>query len=121
MRRFELGEFLRAVEEHKITELAIVPPIALAIIMNPMSRERPYLKSLKSAACGAAPLDKVAQAKFQAMMSEGAPFTQVWGMTETCCVATLFEYPENDDGGSVGRLVANLEAKFVLPFLHYVL
>ncbi|KAI9036447.1 acyl--CoA ligase [Aspergillus affinis] len=115
MRRFELGEFLRTVEKHQITELAIVPPIALAIIMSPMSRERPYLKSLKSAACGAAPLDKSAQARFQALMSEGAPFTQVWGMTETSCVATLVRYPENDDGGSVGRLVANLEAKCVPP------
>ncbi|PLB44148.1 putative AMP-binding enzyme [Aspergillus steynii IBT 23096] len=112
MRRFDLAEFLRAVETHQVTDLALVPPIALAVIMNPMSRQRPYLKSLKSAACGAAPLDKSAQARFRSLMAEGAPFTQVWGMTETSCVATLLTYPEHDEG-SVGRLVANLEAKLV--------
>lgn len=115
MRRFDLAQFLRAVETYKATDLAIVPPIALAIIMNPMSHERPYLQSLKSAACGAAPLDKAVQARFRSLMAEGAPFTQVWGMTETSCVATMLDYPEQDDQGSVGRLVANLEAKYVHP------
>ena len=116
MRRFDLAEYLRAIETHQVTDLALVPPIALAIIMNPKARERPFLKSVKSAACGAAPLDKSAQARFRALMAEGAPFTQVWGMTETSCVATSLTYPEHDEG-SVGRLVANLEAKFVFPFL----
>lgn len=115
MRRFELEPFLRAVEKHQVTEMIAVPPVALAIIMNPMARDRPYLKSLRRVLGGAAPIDKSVQARFQALLSEDARFTQCWGMTETCCVATMFPYPEHDEG-SVGRLVANLEAKYV-PFV----
>jgi acyl-CoA synthetase (AMP-forming)/AMP-acid ligase II len=113
MRRFDLQTYLAANEQYQITELAIVPPIAIAILMSPFSRTRPFLHSIKSVTCGAAPLDKDVQARFRTLLKDGTPFTQVWGMTETCCIATMFPYPEHDDTGSVGRLIPNLEAKYV--------
>ncbi|KAA8652842.1 hypothetical protein EYZ11_003322 [Aspergillus tanneri] len=112
MRRFDLLGYLRAVETHQATEAILVPPIVIAIVMNPLSSERGYLKSLRFACCGAAPLDRDMQARFRKLMAPDAPFTQVWGMTETCCIAMHFPYPEPDDG-SVGRLGANMEAKLV--------
>ncbi|GAB1727393.1 hypothetical protein NU195Hw_g7834t1 [Hortaea werneckii] len=48
----------------------------------------------------------------QALMG-GAPFTQVWGMTETSCVCSMFNWDEYDETGSVGRMVANMDAKLV--------
>lgn len=111
MRRFDLEGYLSTVETFGITDLAMVPPIVIAILMSPLSQKRPFLRKVRLAACGAAPLDKDVQARFRSMMGHGSPFTQVWGMTETSCVATMFPFPEHDDTGSVGRLIPNLEAK----------
>lgn len=111
LRRFDLETYLTTVEKYDVTDLAMVPPIVIAILMSPLSQKRPYLRKTKMAACGAAPLDKNVQARFRSLMGDDSPFTQVWGMTETSCVATMFPHPEHDDTGSVGRLIPNLEAK----------
>lgn len=111
MRRFELQSYLRAIEKYGATEMAAVPPIILAIVMSPFSRTRPFMKSIRNVMCGAAPLSKELQARLSQFLEPGVPFNQVWGMTETSCIATLFAYPEKDETGSVGRLIPNLEAK----------
>ncbi|KAL4962082.1 acyl--CoA ligase [Aspergillus stella-maris] len=113
MRRFELSTFLHTFEKYSITDLTLVPPIAIAILMNDLTHSRPFLKSARIATCGAAPLDKGVQARIRRLMAPGAPFTQVWGMTETSCIATMFPYPEGDESGSVGWLVGNVETKLV--------
>ncbi|GLI81810.1 hypothetical protein PoHVEF18_010201 [Penicillium ochrochloron] len=113
MRRFDLEEYLTTVEKYDITDLAMVPPIVIAILMSPVSQKRPFLRKVRLAACGAAPLDKDVQARFRSLMGDDGPFNQVWGMTETSCVATMFRYPEHDNTGSVGRLIPNLEAKLI--------
>ena len=115
MRRFDLQTYLTTVERYNVTDLAVVPPIVIAILMSPLSQNKPYLRKARMAACGAAPLDKNVQARFRSLMGGNAPFTQVWGMTETSCVATMFPHTEHDDTGSVGRLIPNLEAKCVIP------
>ncbi|GIJ86355.1 hypothetical protein Asppvi_005243 [Aspergillus pseudoviridinutans] len=113
MRRFDLETFLVSNEKYQVTDMAIVPPMAIAILQSPFSRTRPFLHSVKVVNCGAAPLDKDVQARFRALLKEGTPFTQVWGMTETCSIAMMFTYPEDDDTGSVGRLLPNMEAKLI--------
>jgi acyl-CoA synthetase (AMP-forming)/AMP-acid ligase II len=113
MRRFDLEQFLTAVEKYGVTDLALVPPIVIAILMSPLSQKRPYLRKVRLAGCGAAPLDKDVQARFRTLMGDDGPFTQVWGMTETSCIATMFPFHEHDDTGSVGRLIPNLEAKLI--------
>ncbi|OOF93140.1 hypothetical protein ASPCADRAFT_209753 [Aspergillus carbonarius ITEM 5010] len=113
MRRFDLTLFLETMEKYQVTEITVVPPIAIAIIMHPMSYERGYLRSVRASNLGAAPMDKNAQKRFQELLGPGANCTQVWGMTETCCIATMLRWDEEDETGSVGRLVPNLEAKLV--------
>ncbi|KAJ5115502.1 hypothetical protein NUU61_001261 [Penicillium alfredii] len=113
MRRFDLEQFLRTVEKYSVTDMIMVPPIVIAILMSPLSQQQPFLRKVRLAVCGAAPLDKDAQARFRSLIADDAPFTQVWGMTETSCVATNFPYPEHDDTGSVGRLIPNMEAKLI--------
>jgi acyl-CoA synthetase (AMP-forming)/AMP-acid ligase II len=113
MRRFDLQVFLQTIEKYNVTEMALVPPIVLAIVMSPFTKTRPFLKSVRTASCGAAPLDKGLQARLLQLMSDGASFNQVWGMTETSCIATLFPYNEHDDTGSVGRPIPNLELKYI--------
>ncbi|KAL4864997.1 hypothetical protein BDV12DRAFT_200538 [Aspergillus spectabilis] len=113
MRRFDLPVFLSTFQKYSITDLTLVPPIAIAVLMNQLTHTQPFLKSVRMATCGAAPLDKDVQARIRALLGEGAPFTQVWGMTETSCIAMNFPYPEGDETGSVGRLIPNVEAKLV--------
>ncbi|KMP03203.1 4-coumarate-CoA ligase 2 [Coccidioides immitis RMSCC 2394] len=87
MRRFDLEAFLKVSQKYKVTEASTVPPMAVAIVKSPLSKQ-PFLKSVRSGAVGAAPLDKGVQAQFRALLSERGRYTQVWGMTETSCVAT---------------------------------
>ncbi len=111
MRRFELESFLTAVETFKATELMLVPPIVIAILMSPYSKTRNFMSSVRLATSGAAPLDKELQAKFMSMLGDGACMNQVWGMTETSCIATKFLHSESDETGSVGRPIPNIEIK----------
>ena len=78
MRRFDLEGFLANIEKFHITDLVMVPPLVIATIMSDLT-EKYSLKSVRAAICGAAPLGKGPQKRFQALISANAPFTQVWG------------------------------------------
>ena len=80
----------------------------ISVIMSDKTKKY-SMKNVRFATCGAAPLEKGSQARFQALLSKDAPFTQVWGMTET----TNFPYPEDDDTGSVGRPVPGMDMKLL--------
>ncbi|KAH8812215.1 4-coumarate-CoA ligase-like protein [Xylogone sp. PMI_703] len=112
MRRFELEPYLSYLEKYQITELLIVPPLVLAIIMSPLSKQY-NLKSIKHTSVGAAPLDKIAQASFKALLAPEAKVTQVWGMTESTCIVTMFPPDEDDTTASIGRFVPNMEAMLI--------
>lgn len=112
MRRFELEPFLRNMERFAITELNMVPPMVIQVINSPLSKKY-SLKAVKNGGCGAAPLAAEPQARMKALLSPDAVFNQVWGMSETSCVATMIHYPEHDPTGSVGRFLPNHDAKLV--------
>lgn len=110
LRRFDLEHFLWSIHTHKINELIFVPPVAVAVIKSPLTKKY-SLKSLRAALCGAGPLDKESQNELQKLLSSETTFTQGWGMTETSCGASRFYYPEDDDTGSIGRMMPNLDVK----------
>ncbi|KAJ4345591.1 uncharacterized protein N0V89_011724 [Didymosphaeria variabile] len=112
MRRFELEPFLRYMERFQITELNMVPPMVIQVINSPLSRKY-SLKAVKNGGCGAAPLAAEPQARMKALLSPDAVFNQVWGMSETSCIATMIHYPEHDPTGSVGRFLPNHDAKLI--------
>ncbi|KAH8585761.1 hypothetical protein B0O99DRAFT_696168 [Bisporella sp. PMI_857] len=112
MRRFELEGFLSIVDKHKITDFIVVPPIVVAIVMSPLTAKY-SLKSVTTAMCGAAALDAGVQARFRQLISPEGSISNVWGMTETSCIATMFYHPEDDITGSVGRLLPNMDAKLI--------
>ena len=116
MRRFELEAFLAAIDRLKITDLGMVPPLVIAIIMSPL-RKKYSLKSIRRVGAGAAPLDAISQKKFQELCAPGATFTQVWGMTETTSAVSLFYWPDEDETGSVGnRFLPCTDVKYVTSF-----
>lgn len=112
MRRFELETFLANVEKYKVTELYLVSALAVMICYSPLI-EKYSLRSVRQALAGAAPLNKETQAGIRKYMSPGAPFTQVMGMTESTCILTWFDYPEDDVTGSVGRVRPGIDVKLV--------
>ncbi|EXJ71988.1 uncharacterized protein A1O5_04491 [Cladophialophora psammophila CBS 110553] len=112
MRRFEMQEFLQSIQAFKITDLSISPPVVVMALASPLLN-RYDLTSVKWCRSGSAPLGKVHQREFEKHLAPDGVFNQVWGMTETTCVASRFWYPENDSTGSIGRFIPNLDAKIV--------
>jgi long-subunit acyl-CoA synthetase (AMP-forming) len=110
MRRFELEPVLASFEKFNLNEAGFVPPIIIAIIMSPLNRKY-SLKSIKYVGCGAAPLSRESQARFKELLAPEAVVLQVWGMTETSCIATQFYHPEDDYTGSVGRPMPGCDVK----------
>ncbi len=78
MRRFALNQFLANIQNFRITDMALAPPIVVATVMSPLSKKYD-LRSLKFVQSGAAPLDKGPQKRFETLIGNDATFTQVWG------------------------------------------
>lgn len=112
MRRFELESWLRNIEHFQITEANMVPPMVIQVINSPLTKKY-SLASIRNSWVGAAPLAAEPQARYKALLRRDTPFNQVWGMSETSCIATMVHYPEHDPTGSVGRFLPNHDAKLV--------
>jgi acyl-CoA synthetase (AMP-forming)/AMP-acid ligase II len=111
MPRFDLEEFLRLLQDHRITRAFLVPPIVLGLAKHPLV-DKYDLSSLNTVVSGAAPLD----AGLEAACAErtGALVTQGWGLTETSPVVTT-NLGTEPRPGSVGRLLANTRCRVVDP------
>ena len=112
MRRFDLEAYLANIEKFGVTSISVVPPMAIAIIMSPLSRKY-SLASTRWCTVGAAPLRPETQARFQKLLRPECPMTQVWGMTEASCIATRFEFDEYDITGSIGRPIPSVDMKLL--------
>jgi 4-coumarate--CoA ligase len=114
MRRFELEPWLSAIPKFSITEINMVPMMIVMLLTSGHPLVHPStFQTLKNGWSGAAPLDKSLQARFKSLLPEGTPFNQVWGMSETSCIATMLYYPGHDDTGSVGPVIPNCDVKLV--------
>jgi len=112
MRRFEMGQWLAAIEKYEITECNMVPMMVVQVLTSGMASPRVF-RSIRNAWSGAAPLDKALQLRFKRLLRDDAPFNQVWGMSETSCIATMNYFPVYDASGGVGWFVPMLDAKIV--------
>ena len=109
MPRFDLTDFLRTLQDHKITVAFVAPPIVLALAKHPMVDEYD-LSSLRFMLSGAAPLD--ADLAVACAKRLGCAVVQGYGMTELSPVSHATN-PEDESvpPGSVGRAVANTECR----------
>jgi acyl-CoA synthetase (AMP-forming)/AMP-acid ligase II len=111
MPRFDFPEFLRLVQEHRLTHLYLVPPIVLALAKHPLV-EQFDLSSVRLVNSGAAPLDEALQAACAERL--GCLVTQGYGMTETSLAChTTPEDRTKVRGGAVGLTLPNMESKIV--------
>ncbi|KAE9970241.1 hypothetical protein BLS_005005 [Venturia inaequalis] len=114
MRRFDLEPWLKAIPKYRITEMNMVPMMVVLLLTSNHPLVTPStFSTIKYSWSGAAPLDKSLQAWFKAMLPKDTPFNQVWGMSETSCVASMLYYPGQDESGSVGPVVPNCDVKLV--------
>ncbi|MFB9517861.1 4-coumarate--CoA ligase family protein [Streptomyces purpureus] len=110
--RFDLDQFLGAIEKHHINGLYVAPPIVLALAKHP-AVARYDLSSLEYVVSAAAPLD-AALAQACSDRLKLPPVRQAYGMTElspgTHVVPLDVERPPP---GTVGRLLPNTEMRIL--------
>jgi acyl-CoA synthetase (AMP-forming)/AMP-acid ligase II len=109
--RFDLEQFLRTVQEYRVTRTLLVPPIVLALAKQP-AVDAYDVSSLKVIIVGAAPLaESVGRACSERV---GCLVQQVYGLTETSPLTHMNpEDPARLKLSSVGTCVPNTECKVV--------
>ena len=111
--RFQMGEFLAAVERYRVTRLPLVPPLVLRLVREPML-DRFDLSSVRVVISGAAPLSPDLARELGERL--GCLVKQGYGLTELSPGSHM--HPEDADvprWGSVGVLHANTECRLVDP------
>jgi acyl-CoA synthetase (AMP-forming)/AMP-acid ligase II len=101
MPRFDLAEFLRVIQDHRITRAYVVAPIVLALVKSPLVDEFD-LASLEFMLSGATPLS--AELEVACGKRLGCRMCQGYGLTETS--PTTHYVPDELAGqmpGSIGR------------------
>jgi acyl-CoA synthetase (AMP-forming)/AMP-acid ligase II len=109
--RFDLLQFLQALQDYKVTVGNMVPPIMLALAKQPVvdNYDLSHMRVILSAA---APLGKELQEACASRLN--CLVVQAWGMTETSPDVTFHPLtPGAIKWGSVGVCVANSECKVV--------
>jgi acyl-CoA synthetase (AMP-forming)/AMP-acid ligase II len=107
MERFDPEAFLRAIEEHRITRLYIVPTIAVLLAKSPLV-DRFDLSSLRSIVSGGASLDPAIARLVRERI--GCGIGQGYGLTEA--MVSFMQSPDTTSG-SVGRTAPGVECKIV--------
>ncbi|KAL2065236.1 hypothetical protein VTL71DRAFT_2905 [Oculimacula yallundae] len=110
MTQFVYEDYLKAIQEFKITQLHVAPPILVMLSKRPETTKYD-LSSVRDCLCGAAPLSKELQndvsTRFKFQINQG------WGMTEVTTGAIMVPFNVNDNTGSVGQLIPNSECMLV--------
>jgi acyl-CoA synthetase (AMP-forming)/AMP-acid ligase II len=111
MSRFDLEDFLRAVQDYEVTLAHLVPPIILALSKSPIV-DQYQLPKLKTIFSGAAPLrEDLTRACMERL---NCHIRQGYGMTETSPVThSSPSVAAHVKFGSVGVLAPNTECKIV--------
>ncbi len=111
MPRFDLAEFLRVVQDYRITRALVVPPIVVALAKHPLVDEFD-LSSLEFMLSGAAPLS--AELEVACGKRLGCRMQQGYGLTETS--PTTHFVTDDLAGqmpGSIGPPIPNTECRIV--------
>jgi acyl-CoA synthetase (AMP-forming)/AMP-acid ligase II len=113
MPRFDLEEFLRVLQEQRITRALLVPPILRALATHPLVASYD-LSALELIGSGAAPLDLELERACAERI--GCPVVQGYGLTETTTsVFSTAGAPLGPRDGSVGVLLPDTQARLIDP------
>ncbi|KUI62655.1 4-coumarate--CoA ligase-like 7 [Cytospora mali] len=113
MAQFDLIKMLQHIQNYRITTLACVPPIIVALAKHPASRQFD-LSSVEVIGSGAAPLAYDVSAECESLFkANNVVISQGWGMTETTCTCLAWDSRKLKPGGGVGELYPNCSAKIM--------
>jgi acyl-CoA synthetase (AMP-forming)/AMP-acid ligase II len=115
-RRFDAGEWLRLVQEHRVSSAFLVPTMLQRILDHP-DFGRTELTSLVAIAYGAAAAPVALVRRAMAALPQVA-FANVFGQTETLGAYTTLlpdDHSDPDREGSVGRPLPGVEIRVVDP------
>eukprot|EP01018_Ginkgo_biloba_P019510 Gb_13602 [translate_table: standard] len=112
MAKFDFVRMLEAIQEYKITDLPLVPPIMIGLAKQNVGAKYD-LSSLQQIVTGAAPLGKDIMEEC-AKRIPNVELVQGYGLTESCGIGTMAPPKEIAlHFGSAGTLVPGVEAKVV--------
>ncbi|MFE9120827.1 4-coumarate--CoA ligase family protein [Streptomyces sp. NPDC007172] len=110
--RFDLDQFLGAIEKHRITGLYVAPPVVLALAKHPAVAQYD-LSSLEYIVSAAAPLDSRLAMACSARLGL-PPVRQAYGMTELSpATHTVPLATRNPPPGAVGKLLPSTEMRIL--------
>ncbi|KAL2348845.1 hypothetical protein Fmac_002845 [Flemingia macrophylla] len=113
MRKFDIDEVVRVIDEYKVTHFPVVPPMLKALTTRAKGMNGKRLQSLVQVSCGAAPLSIGVIHDFLRTFPN-VDFIQGYGMTESTAVGTRgFNTEKFRNYSSIGLLAPNMEAKVV--------
>ncbi|HYB31277.1 MAG TPA: 4-coumarate--CoA ligase family protein [Solirubrobacteraceae bacterium] len=111
MPRFDLAEFLRVIQDYRITRAWVVPPIVLAMARHPLV-DQYDVSSLEFMNSGAAPLS--AELEVACGQRLGCRMQQGYGLTETSPVTHwVNDCLAGEMPGAIGPAVPNTECRIV--------
>jgi acyl-CoA synthetase (AMP-forming)/AMP-acid ligase II len=110
MPRFDLSEFLGALQAHRVTAALVAPPVVRRLAEHP-AVDAFDLSSLRWVVSGAAALPVPVQDRCSVRLK--CPVSEAWGMSEAGLVAAAA--PHQGRPGSVGPPVAGVELRVVDP------
>jgi acyl-CoA synthetase (AMP-forming)/AMP-acid ligase II len=113
MPRFDLAGALALVERHRVTVLAVPPPVMVALASAPVV-DRFDLSSLELVVSGGAPLGADLQEAVARRLPQAA-IGQGYGLTETAVGITMPDRRSGTVPGSVGRVMPSTELRVVDP------
>jgi acyl-CoA synthetase (AMP-forming)/AMP-acid ligase II len=109
--RFEPQPFLKAVQDYRVTNLSVVPPVLQFLAMHPLV-DSFDLSSLVHVGSGAAPLG--VELERRAAVRLKCEVNQGFGMTESSCVIAA-TWVGRSRMGSCGELMPGTQARVVDP------
>ncbi|KAG5897605.1 hypothetical protein JTB14_019553 [Gonioctena quinquepunctata] len=112
LQRFEKHSFLRAIQDHWVTLIPLVPPLVIFLAKTPLL-DRYDISYVNEIYCGGAPLDKDIEISFIERFNHR--ITQMYGMTEATLAVTISRPHDKYKPGSCGKVISFMSLKVVDP------
>jgi acyl-CoA synthetase (AMP-forming)/AMP-acid ligase II len=106
--RFDPEAYLRAIQDHRITRLYIVPTIAVLLAKSPLVDDYD-LSSLREIVSGGAALDPAIARRCRQRL--GCRIAQGYGLTEA--LVSFMQLENSEASASVGPATTNIECKII--------
>lgn len=114
LRRFEVTNFLDALQRFAITETYLVPTMVHILLSQDTDTARARLNSLRYVGIAGAPIEETVLQRFRALLHPEAYASTFYGMTEAG-VVTQYRYGDTRPAGGMGGRSMGYEVRLIEP------